>query len=377
MPNILIGGSVCPINRNMPYFLAGDAGALFNDLMVEFECADLTVISLECPLIERKSPIPKNGVVLGVNCACIAAIENAGIEVVNLANNHILDHGAEGLLNTIAVCRSRGIDVVGAGVNLGKAGDILIRQVDSLKIAIMSFAEHEFSIATEISPGANPLSLIEFVRGVRQYRNDFDYLIVLLHFGKEDYPYPSPKMQQICRFMVEEGANAVICQHSHCPGCYEEYAGGHIVYGQGDLIFDTNYKRLQTWYQGYLVKLSILSNNESRIHIIPYAQSANRGGARKMNKAEEEYFKLGLRQQSALIKDRNFVEKRWVQFCRNNKYIYFSILRGHNRLLRQLNSRFHFSDILYSKNSLLGLQNIVNCEADREVLETILLDISQ
>jgi poly-gamma-glutamate synthesis protein (capsule biosynthesis protein) len=114
---------------------------------------------------------------------------------------------------------------------LTKAGDILLRTINSIRIGILALAEHEFSIATKNSPSANPLDLIEFVRSFKRHRDDFDYVIVLLHCGKEHYPYPSPKLQKTCHFMVEEGANAVICQHSHCTGCYEDYAGGHIVYG--------------------------------------------------------------------------------------------------------------------------------------------------
>ena len=35
------------------------------------------------------------------------------------------------------------------------------------------------------------------------------------------------------RFIIEQGARMVICQHSHCAGCYEKYQNGHIIYGQG------------------------------------------------------------------------------------------------------------------------------------------------
>jgi len=56
---IIIGGDICPVHRNEEYFCKGDAHGLFNDLLEEIQAADLTVMNLECPLIEQKSPITK------------------------------------------------------------------------------------------------------------------------------------------------------------------------------------------------------------------------------------------------------------------------------------------------------------------------------
>ncbi len=58
MINILIGGDICPIGRNQPFFVRGDAKSIFGDLLVEFEKADLSVANLECPLIDEKTTSP-------------------------------------------------------------------------------------------------------------------------------------------------------------------------------------------------------------------------------------------------------------------------------------------------------------------------------
>ncbi|MGI0009907.1 MAG: CapA family protein, partial [Nitrosopumilaceae archaeon] len=105
MINILIGGDVCPIGRNSPFFKMGDAANIFNDLLVEFQNADLSIVNLECPLINERTPLLKNGPVLGVESDCINGLKKAGIDVVNLANNHILDHGRAGLMNTLKICQ--------------------------------------------------------------------------------------------------------------------------------------------------------------------------------------------------------------------------------------------------------------------------------
>ena len=114
MPSIIIGADICPIGGNQPYFKAGDGVSLFHDLLPEFEGADLVVANLECPLIEQKAPIMKTGPVFGESSACINGIKQAGIDVLCLANNHIMDHGAAGLENTLKVCAKAGISTIGA-----------------------------------------------------------------------------------------------------------------------------------------------------------------------------------------------------------------------------------------------------------------------
>ena len=93
MIKIIIGGDVCPINRNESYFKKGDAKSIFNDLLPELKSADFSIVNLECPPIDKYTPIIKNGPILWVSSKCINGIKNSGIKLVNLANNHILDHG--------------------------------------------------------------------------------------------------------------------------------------------------------------------------------------------------------------------------------------------------------------------------------------------
>jgi len=253
---IIIGGDICPIGRNLPLFIAGEASGCFRDLLCAFKAADLSVANLECPLIEQPTPIRKTGPVMGVESACIEGLLASGIQVVGLANNHILDHGAAGLENTLRVCARAGIRTFGAGRNLAEAREILVVTAGSVRVGLLGLAEEEWSIATENSPGANPLDLIDCVRNITRRRESFDFLIVLLHGGSEGYQFPSPRLREVCRFLIEQGAGMVVCQHSHAAGCYESYSGGHIIYGQGNLIFDSA-ERNRVWEEGFLIQLSI------------------------------------------------------------------------------------------------------------------------
>ena len=371
MIRILIGADICPIDRNLPFFEAGDSKALLNDLEPNLEQADLVIANLECPLVDRPTPISKTGPVFGVPTSCIKGIKNLGIDVLCLANNHIFDHGAPGLDQTLKVCASASIDVVGAGTNRAAARKILVKQVGSLRVGILAMAEHEFSIATEHSPGANPLDLIDFIRNVGEKRNGFDYLIVLLH-GSAEFHVPTPRIQDTCRFMIEMGANAVIVQHPHCLGGYEHYHGGHIVYGQGAFLMDEAvYRDLPSFHEGFLVSLDVAPDLTSSMDFVPFVQSDPVPGARRMPLEREREFRRALAKRSEAIQDGAFVQEEWIRFCQERKHGYLSALLGHNRILRKLNKRGLVTKTLLGRRSLLGVRNIVNCETHREAIQTI------
>src|ERR1035437_7470591 len=149
MATILIGADICPIEGNRPYFINGDAACLLNDLLPEFQQAALSIANLECPLVKQPTPIVKTGPTFGEAGACINGIKQAGINVLNLANNHILDHGAPGLENTLAVCTRAATQPAAAAPTPEAPRRILIRDLGGLRVGILAVAEHEFSIATK------------------------------------------------------------------------------------------------------------------------------------------------------------------------------------------------------------------------------------
>lgn len=372
MTTVLIGADLCPIEGNLQYFASGDSHSLFHDLLEEFQKADLLIANLECPLITLSSPIKKSGPCFGVDNSCINGIASAGFDVLCLANNHILDHGRFGLESTLRACAGKGVETVGAGENLEAARKIHVRKIGHLRIGILAVAEHEFSIAGPDSPGANPLDLIDLVRNVRENRSSFDYLVVLFH-GGDEFMVPSPRLKKTCRFMIEMGAKAVIVQHPHFVGGIEDYQSGHIVYGQGALVMDEAiYRDRRSFHEGILVKLSIADDASSTLEVVPFVQSSPVPGAKRMPAERRESFLKELSERSDLIQDDSKIEQQWIDFCDRNKHEYLSALLGHNWFLRRLYSLPLLDKLLYSAQTMRVVRNMVCCEAQREVIETIL-----
>ncbi len=297
--------------------------------------------------------------------------------MLNLANNHILDQGAAGLENTLRVAEAAGIATVGAGRNQHEARRILVRSLSGVRLGILAVAQHEFSTAGPATPGANPLDLIDMLRNISAHRSQWDYLVVLLHGGNEGYPFPSPRLQDTCRFLVEQGAGAVLCQHTHCVGCYEAYRGGHILYGQGNFVFNWPDPEIPGWNQGLLVRLNISDDGSSQFALVPIEQtSPQKPGVQEMAPAAAEALLATIAERSKRIQDADFVESTWREFCHQRKQFCLDVTLCHGRILRRLNRYGHVVKWLYSRGRLRGLLNMVRCEATAQVLETVLSDIS-
>ncbi len=378
MARIIVGSDVCPTASDQDAFLRGDSRALLNNMQDEFLSADLRIVNLECPLVDCLSPIAKSGPALSAPSGCVNGLRAMGVEVVALANNHILDQGSDGITTTIARCTDAGMTTVGAGRNLAEATKWLSIEVKGLRVGIVAVAEHEWSIATEISPGAAPVDPIRLSREMAERRAEYDFIVVIVHGGIEHFPYPTPWLQDVCRFLVEQGADAVVCQHTHCPGCTEAYLGKHIVYGQGNMIFDWTGK-VTPWFQGFLCAFEADRNKPLKMEIMPYWQSAGQVGIRHMAPEEGSQLLAEILHRSEVVADAASMRDEWMKFCKEKRQAYMGMALGtstnplyNNRLARLLNRRGGLERAIWPDSALLALTDIIRCESHREALLEVL-----
>lgn len=369
---ILIGGDICPGPLTGGAFKSGQIQPVFYDLMPFFEFADLRIVNVEAPLTEREGGILKTGPHLKVSPQCINGLVQLGVDVAGLGNNHIMDYGETGLMDTIRNCKANGIDVVGAGGNEIEAAGFIIREINGIRIAIAAFADHEWSIADAENPGAAAFDPIDFIRLKRKYVGTFDFLIVLLHMGNEHIPLPSPQLQKICRFLVEEGASLVICQHSHCIGAQESYLDGEIFYGQGNLVFDRANSVPATWLQGLLISVTFSKDSAMRTQIIPFEMDSVTGVLHQLRGKDERKLAGNMEQWSQQVIDDVILLKKWSLFCRGKKAEYFSYLIGLGRLGRRIERLLPVLSWWYSPSKKRVLFNCVRCQAHRDALMSLL-----
>jgi hypothetical protein len=371
MARIVLAGDTCPIGRNERSFAEGDARSLLNDLAPDFLDADLRVLNLECPLIDSPSPIRKQGPTLGAPTRCAPGFLEIGVDTLALANNHIMDHGNAGLESTLTALKEAGISCFGAGHNQHIARKILVRELQGIRFGFLAMAEHEFSVASEVSPGANVLDIVDAVRNILESRDTYDFLIVLLHAGNEYYPFPRPGLMDTCRFLVEMGASCVVCQQSHCAGCMETYLGAPILYGQGNFIFDYP-SRESSWGKGLLAVLDCKTAGALSVRIIPFSQSPLRSGVSRMSKQDESQFLETFWARSDAIRDGDFVRREWVKFCNQNRNFLLHGINGRAGFVRRAMGKLDLLRYLDSPDVLRRRLHFIRCESLREAIITLL-----
>src|SRR5690606_12988112 len=151
--------------------LRGDLEAVFGDLLLELQEADFTVVNLECVLTTSTARIPKVGPHFKAHPWCAKGLREAGIDLINLANNHIKDFGEAGIEETTRSLRANGIEYFGAGRGLEEAARPASVQLYGTTIAFIGMAESEFSIAGPSSWGANPIDLIQWCNTLSDLRS--------------------------------------------------------------------------------------------------------------------------------------------------------------------------------------------------------------
>ena len=362
---LIIGGDLVPTQSNIDLFSNANITELLGEeLLSLWNVADMRIFNLEVPITDKENPIAKCGPNLIAPKSTVNGIKALNPSLITLANNHILDQGAQGLKSTQDILNKKEIPFVGVGDNISEASKPYILEKDGFKIGVYACADHEFSIATENTPGANPFDPLESLDHIQNLKAECDYLIVLYHGGKEQYRYPSPYMQKICRKMAQKGAD-LVCQHSHCIGCYEDYEGSTIVYGQGNFLFDRSDSEF--WKTSLLIKVSI--NDGLHVDYIPIVKEGN--GVRLATDQVAEDILAAYHKRSNEILQDGFVEQRYREFAVDNHLLYVRHFAGFGKWLSMLD-RYLLKGMLakrkYNKKQLLAIQNYIECEAHRELV---------
>ena len=325
----------------------------------------MSIVNFECVVSNGdESPIKKCGSLLRCNGNGVEAIKWAGFDCVTLANNHIRDFGDTGVKNTVDEFRSIGIATVGGGLNLNEASQILYREVDGKQLAIINCCEHEFSIATEKSAGANPLNPVKQYYAIKEAKKKSDYVLVLVHGGTNTISCQVQGCRKHIVFFVDAGADAVINHHQHCFSGYEIYNGAPIFYGLGNFCFDKGKPRNKQWHEGIMVMLDF-KECEIKFEIIPYNQCECQPSVDVRRDDAELLSRIA--ELNAIIADINKLHECYVEYCDQSlREVNLLMEPISNRYIRALQQRNFLPMYHFGKKQILRLYNIIFCEAHRD-----------
>ncbi|MBE0675141.1 MAG: CapA family protein [Bacteroidales bacterium] len=368
--SILITGDFCPVNGVSELVSNKDYAPLFNEFLLTIARSDLAITNLECPLTNAVNKIIKTGPLMKADIQSVEALSFAGIRLVTLANNHIMDYGIDGLRSTIEACKSYGIDYVGVGEDLNAARRVFETHIKGRNIAILNYAENEFSTTHGYKPGANPFDLINAYYDIISARKIADFVIVIIHGGNEQYNLPSPRLKKAFRYFADQGADIVLGHHSHCYSGYEIYNDVPLFYGLGNFIFHKPSKKDAPWNYGYAVE--ILINESLTFNLIPYSQCNDKMGIRPLDgRLRDEFFNT-IQRLNTIIEDDDLLATSFKDYCRRMSRMYSSFLEPHSiSFLHYLRNRRLFPSVISKKKRKLYL-NLIRCESHRDVVLDLL-----
>lgn len=361
---LLVAGDFCPQYRVAGLFEKKDFETVLGGVKAITMQADYSIVNFECPITYgNEKAINKLGPNLRCSQSGIDALKWAGFNCVTLANNHFYDYGDEGVKNTIEVCDQNLIDYVGGGIDIEKASAILFKEIDGKTLAIINCCEHEFSVATETKGGSNPLNPIQQFYKIQEARKKVDFVLIIVHGGHEHFQLPSPRMQEIYRFFIDAGADAVVNHHQHCFSGYEVYKGKPIIYGLGNLCFDEKDNIGGLWNQGYMVKLFFA--DVVGFEIFPYNQCSKEP---IVSILPAEAYDEKIKELNSIIQDKELLTNRvrdYYKSCHIQvSYIFEPIF---NRIYNSLRYRGILPSFVSKKRKIMAF-NYVNCESHRDKL---------
>lgn len=205
-----------------------------------FRTDDLSMVNMEVPVTLRGTRQVKP-FTFRMKPAFLDVLTRGGIDVVNIANNHIYDFGRVGVFDTILMLDSARIAHVGAGRNYDEAHRPFLTTIKGRTIGILGYYNGgEAPAATAKSPGVADRELTTIANDIRTLKEKADYIIVNFHWGVEKAEKPGNDQRAFAHEVIEAGADAIIGHHPHVLQGIELYKNKPIVYSLGNLIFGGN-----------------------------------------------------------------------------------------------------------------------------------------
>ena len=241
-------GDIMLGHRAEAYLEKYGPGYPFVNILPVLRQADVAVGNQECPISIRGEAVPDKKFTLRVGKLGVAALKEAGIGVVTLANNHILDFGPLALQDTLTALTENNILFAGAGMDLADARAPALIKVKGKTIAFLAYSltfPLEF-YASGNRPGTAP-GYADYVRtDIARVRSKADLVVVSFHWGAELMTAAKGYQVELGRKAIDWGADLVLGHHPHILQELESYKGKLIAYSLGNFTFGSESDKTNT-----------------------------------------------------------------------------------------------------------------------------------
>jgi poly-gamma-glutamate synthesis protein (capsule biosynthesis protein) len=224
--------------------LLKDPATAFGPITSVLKSADFTAVNLETAVTSRGQPQPKDPH-FHTTPTAFTALRDAGVDLVTVANNHVLDYGRIGLADTLRAAKAARFPYVGAGVNAAAAWAPYVTTINGTKIAVVGVSQvaqlASSWVATANRPGeANAINLGETLAAVRAAKRLARIVIVFMHWGTEGMACPDQNQLSLAPKLAAAGASIIIGSHAHMLQGSGWLGHTFVAYGMGNFLWWEN-----------------------------------------------------------------------------------------------------------------------------------------
>jgi len=235
----------------------------FRKLLDLFSMMDVVMVNCETAITNSREPVEKQ-FNFKMDPALTSAFSESGIDIVNLANNHVFDFGPEGLADTISALDAAGVRHVGAGMSLREAREPVWMDIKGRRVAFLGYGN--YSPAKGDKPGVAYRYAGHVSRDIkRAKRAGADIVVVNFHWGLELATEPQESDRSLAYLAIDSGADVVIGHHPHVLQPIEVYKGKVIAFSLGNFVFGGNSKRPR---DSILLQVTVADNNEVAYKVV-------------------------------------------------------------------------------------------------------------
>ncbi|MGC4087523.1 MAG: CapA family protein [Polyangiaceae bacterium] len=199
-----------------------------------------------------------------VQPALASALLRNRVNVVTLANNHLVDCGRSGVVETLEALEAAGVRAIGAGLNETEAHRGVVMQAGALRLGLLGYYWNRRTAATDELPGSAMDPPEALARDISRLRAESDRVVVTFHWGVPYEAEPSPEDCAKARLAIELGADAVVSHHPHVVQKLEVHHGRPIFYSVGNFTFGSGNSRAE----GLMVGLRF-DDQRTRVGVYP------------------------------------------------------------------------------------------------------------
>ncbi|MBR3270038.1 CapA family protein [Candidatus Saccharibacteria bacterium] len=221
----------------------GILGILGDTMLETMKNSDFLTVNSEFTVSNRGNPLQGKMYTFRAKPERLAIYHEMGVDLADLANNHVYDYGKDAFLDMLDAFEEYQIPHIGAGRNIEEAKKPYFVTIGDYKFAFVAATRAEKNVmtpeATETTPGTfwcyDPTDMIELIKSLK---DQVDFVIPIIHFGRENSHDLEKAQMDSARAYINAGAAAVVGHHAHNLQGVEIYQGKPIIYNLGNFLFN-------------------------------------------------------------------------------------------------------------------------------------------